>query len=75
MATRFCGIFSIMRERFALGGQISTLPATALGVIALVLAEGLAELLVDARHAEDRAVQHGRQAGAGERAENLLRFA
>jgi len=32
MATRLPGILSSMRERFVLGGQMSTLPATAFGL-------------------------------------------
>ena len=45
------------------------------GVVAHVFAKRLAELLVDARHLKNRAVQHRRESGAVERAKNFLRFA
>ena len=44
-------------------------------VVAHVFAKRLAELLVDARHLKDGAVQHRRETGAVERAKNFLRFA
>ncbi len=44
-------------------------------IVAHVFAKRLAELLVNARHLKDRAVQHRRETGAVECAKNFLRFA
>ena len=44
-------------------------------VVAFVVAERLAELLVNARHLVDGAVQHRLETGVRQRAKNLLRFA
>ena len=44
-------------------------------VVARVWAERLAELLVNAGHGEDGVVQHGREAGAIQGAENFLGLA
>jgi hypothetical protein len=68
-------IFSSIRDRFVLGGQIKTLPSELIRIVALVLAAWLAELLVDLRHPKDGAMQHRLQARARERAEDFLRLA
>ncbi len=46
-----------------------------IGFVAFVFAKRLAELFVDSRHLINRSVQHRGKTRAGERAQNLLRFA
>jgi len=68
-----------MGERFALGGQISTLPATSFRLYRTYLQNDcprrLPQLLVNAGHLINRAMQHGRQTCALERTEDFLRLA
>ena len=50
-------------------------PCNIVRLVANVFAKRLAELLVDARHLINRAVQHGSQAGPIKRTQNFLRLA